>query len=161
MPSVYQDILHELEVLRKTVKYLACCAIPSIPSQADHAGEFLSTDGTNLEWEPINPISPSFTRQVITSGTSATGSTGNLIVTFNFAAPVASYTFKMPLSPVDQQTVDLEGAGTLTSGLEITSLSVIPNTGQTITTSSPLDSFYVGQHASFKWNNSLTTWVQQ
>jgi hypothetical protein len=102
------------------------------------------------------------TRQSITSGTSATGSTGNLIVTFNFPTTTASFAFTMPASPTDQQVVEFEGGGTLAyPNYEITTLTVSPNSGQSINGTSSLNTFQVGEYAKYKWNNSLSSWMRE
>jgi hypothetical protein len=46
----------------------------------------------------------SFTRQIITSGTSATVTGGNYIVTIDPASTIAAYTLTMPASPTDLDT---------------------------------------------------------
>lgn len=105
--------------------------------------------------------SSSLTRQVITSGTSATGTSPNLIVTFNFSSTAASYTFTMPASPADQQIVEFEGGGTLTSGAEVTSLTISPNSGQSIIGLTTLNTFNVGEYAKYKWNASLSAYMRE
>jgi hypothetical protein len=101
------------------------------------------------------------TRQVLTSGTTATGTVGGLLVTFNFSSTASTFTFTMPASPTDQQTVEFEGGGTLTSGTEVTNLTLSPNAGQSIIGAVALTTFNVGEYAKYKWNNSLTAWMRE
>jgi hypothetical protein len=101
------------------------------------------------------------TRQSITSGTTATGSTPNLLVTFNFSTTASTFTFTMPSGPTDQQTVEFEGGGTLTTGTEVTTLTVSPNTSQSIIGAVTLNTFNVGEYAKYKWNNSLLAWMRE
>lgn len=101
------------------------------------------------------------TRQSITSGTTATGTSGNLIVTFNFASTASTFNFTMPASPTDQQVVAFEAGGTLTTGTEVTTLTITPNSGQSIIQSTALTTLGVGEYALYKWNNSLTAWFRE
>lgn len=105
--------------------------------------------------------SSSLTRQSITSGTSVTGTSGNLLVTFNFPAPISGFAFTMPAGPSDQQIVEFEGGGTLVTGTEITTLTLIANTSQNIISKTALNTFDVGDYAKFKWNASIFSWMRE
>lgn len=101
------------------------------------------------------------TRQSIVSGTSATGTSGNLVVTFNFGTTASTFNFTMPASPTDQQTVEFEGGGTLTSGSEVNSLTITPNAGQSLIQAVALTTLGVGEYAKFRYNTSLTAWMRE
>jgi hypothetical protein len=101
----------------------------------------------------------SLTRQSITSGISVTGTTANSLVTFNFPAPISGFAYTFPLGPSDQQVVEFEAGGTLVTGTEITTLTLIANSGQNIIYKIPFNTVDVGDHAKFKWNASISSWV--
>lgn len=100
-------------------------------------------------------------RQRIITGTSATGTSGNILVTFNFSSTVSAFAFTMPASPTDQQVVSFEGGGTLTTGTEITTLTLILNSGQNnFIQTTPLATFNVGEHAVFRWDAVESNWFR-
>lgn len=100
-------------------------------------------------------------RQNITSGTSVTGTAGNILVTFNFASTASTFTFTMPASPTDQQVVSFEGGGTLITGTEVSTLTLALNSGQNnFIQTTPLTTFNVGEHATFRWNASQSNWFR-
>ena len=105
-----------------------------------------------------------FTRQSITSGTTATGTTitsGKLIVTFNFASTTSAFTFTMPGSPFDGEEVVIESGGTLSyPTYEITTLSMVAGTGAFGWTV-PLTTLQANEDADFVFNNGLSLWMRR
>lgn len=98
-------------------------------------------------------------RVSITSGSSSTGAV-NTLYTFNPASTLASYTFTLPASPTDQQVVEFESGGTLTSGTIITTLSVVPNSGQGIIQSSTPVTLTIGEGWGYRWNSTVSKWYR-
>lgn len=99
----------------------------AVPASGGGTSNFMRADGT---WAA--PASSGLTNQTITTGTSATVTGSNYRVRFDFTSAIAAFTLTLPASPTDGQVVDILGGGTLTYGNEITALTVLPNTGQTI-----------------------------
>lgn len=112
----------------------------SIPDTT--AGMLTYTDAAsgelrNVYWNDMQALisgggGSSFTRQVITSGTSATITGGNYIVNIDPSATIAAYNLTMPASPTDMQEVRIQGGGTITAGTVVTSFTVTANSGQTL-----------------------------
>lgn len=100
----------------------------------------------------------SLTRQVITSGTTATVTGGNYVVTFDPSATIATFTLTMPASPSDLQTVEIGFGGTLTSGAVVTSLTISPNSGQTIQDNTPPGSATADNTLYYRYYTSKTAW---
>lgn len=101
----------------------------------------------------------SFTTQNITSGTSATVTASNSVVRFDFSSGISAYTLTMPASPVDQQKVQVIGGGTLTFGSEITTLSMVANSGQ-VFIGVPVTSLIVSDFYEWQWINSISSWYR-
>lgn len=135
---------------------------PQIPAfNSIVAGTNIAIDSTSNTGSLTISV-PNLTRQVLTTGTTATGTSGNLLVTFNFASTVSAFTFTMPSSPTDQQTVEFEGGGTIASGTaEVTTLTISPNSGQTVKGQSTLNTFNAGEYAKFKYNTTLSAWMRE
>jgi nucleoid DNA-binding protein len=103
--------------------------------------------------------STTLTRVTINSGTSLTGSAANTLYTINFSSTQPNFTYTLPPSPTDQQVVSFESGPTLGSGTEITSFSVLPNSGQAgIIASVPITTFAYGGIIVLRYNSSTTYW---
>ena len=102
----------------------------------------------------------SFTRQVITSGTSAVVTGGNYFVTFDFASTAPTFTLTLPASPTDQQEVKIDAGGTLTSGTEVTTLTISPNSGQTIIQAVTPTTITVGEYISYVYRSATSQWYR-
>lgn len=107
------------------------------------------------------PSSSSLARQSITTGTTATGTSGNLLVTFNPASTISTFNFTMPASPTDQQVVEFETGATIGSGTIVTSLTITPNAGQSLEFSTALTTLTYGEVSRWKFRTSDTAWVRQ
>lgn len=117
------------------------------------------TDSAGLQrYLPIASLSGSaLTRQVITSGTSATVTGPNYLVTFDLSAPIAAYSLTMPASPVDLSTIDIECGGTITSGTEVTTLTLVPSAGQTIIGTTALQ-IYASTYIKLRYRSATSQW---
>lgn len=103
--------------------------------------------------------SSTLSRVSITSGSSSTAVV-NTLYTFNPASTLASYTFTLPPSPTDQQVVEIESGGTITSGTIVTTLSVLPNTAQDIIQSSTPVTLTLGEGWGYRWNSTVSKWYR-
>ncbi len=74
----------------------------------------------------------SLTRQPITSGTTATITGGNYLVTLDFSSTIAAFTLTTPASPSDKDVIEIEAGGTITSGIVVTAFTLVANSGQTL-----------------------------
>jgi hypothetical protein len=110
-----------------------------------------------MYWPATGGGSSLFTRTHTTSGTSGTVGGGNYIITFDFAAPISAYALTTPASPTDQQKVIIEAGGTLTSGSEIATLTIIANSGQAIMGPTSFQLF-VGGAYDIQWNSTTSAW---
>lgn len=101
------------------------------------------------------------TRQNITSGSSGTVTGGKYLVQFNFSSVAASYSLTTPASPADQDVVDIQTGTTIAApGTEITSFTLVANSGQTFNFYSSLTAvpFYSGTHIKIRWNATGAFW---
>ncbi len=131
-----------------------------LPSQTSNSGKYLTTNGTNSSWASVSG-GTSFTRQVITSGSSGTVTGGNYIVTFDPASTLSSYILTLPASPSDMDIVKVEFGGTLTSGTIVTALMILPNSGQTILDNTPPGSAVADNYLEYQYRTSNTKWYRR
>lgn len=117
---------------------------------------YLRGDNT---WATVSAGS-TFTRQVITSGSSGTVTGGNYIVTIDPASTLAAYALTLPASPSDLDVVEIDFGGTLTSGGIVTSLSILPNSGQTILDNTAPTSATADNTILYRYRASNTTWYR-
>lgn len=104
----------------------------------------------------------SFTRQPITSGTSGTVTGGKYIVTFNPASVIATYTLTLPASPSDMDEVEIEAGGTITGGAQVvTSLTISPNSGQTIHQKVTPLTIDDGEFIKYRYRTANTAWYRR
>lgn len=103
------------------------------------------------------------TRQVITSGTSGTVTGGNYLVTFDPASAISAYTLMMPASPSDLQTVEIDAGGTITSGIVISTFTLVANSGQTLLQASTPNGIVAAGSFVGKWRyrTSTSQWYRQ
>lgn len=102
----------------------------------------------------------SFSRQVITTGSSGTVSGGNYIVTFNPSSTLASYSLTLPASPSDMNVVEIEFGGTLTSGSIVTTLTILANSGQTIIDNTPPASATADNYLKYRYRTASAQWYR-
>lgn len=98
------------------------------------------------------------TRQVITSGSPTTVSTGNSIVTLNFASAQSEFILTLPASPSDQNVVNIEIGGALTTGMSVNSFLLLPNSGQSIIGVIP-PMLQVGDYLSVEYRGATNQWL--
>lgn len=101
-----------------------------------------------------------YTRQNITSGTSATVTGGNYIVTVDPSTVIATFALTLPVSPSDMDVVQIFFGGTIAKGNVVVSWSVLPNSGQTIQDNNPLIAAVVGDNAYYQYRTATTTWYK-
>lgn len=105
-----------------------------------------------------------FTRQNITTGTASTVSGGNYIVKINLGSIAATFTLTLPPSGSlsDKDIVKVESGGTLTSGTEVTSFTVVDNAGNPIIAAiAPTGiPFNVGEYMEFQWDATVARWYR-
>ncbi len=102
----------------------------------------------------------SFTRQVITSGTTATVTGGNYIVTIDPPSTIAVFALTTAASPSDMDILQVDFGGTLRSGLVVTAFTVSPNTGQSILDNTPPGSATTDNSLFYRYRTSNTTWYR-
>lgn len=103
----------------------------------------------------------SFTRQVYTSGTTVTVSAGNSVLTVDPTSTIAALAVTLVASPSDLQVVKIEFGGTLTSGIVITALSILPNSGQTIIDNTPPTSATADNFLEYQYRSSTSQWYRR
>lgn len=99
--------------------------------------------------------------QTITSGTATTLSNGVVIVKVNPGSLMATHTITMPASPVDRQEVVMYFGGIITSGVIVTSLTVAPNSGQSIIQVSAITTGVYGDCFIFWYDLSQQKWYRK
>lgn len=129
--------------------------VPILPNDAtkyyDGTGNYSTPSGSGS----------TLTRQVITSGSSATVTGGNYLVTFDLSSTASSFALTFPASPSDKDIVKIDAAGTsIPYGTVITSFSVLPNTSQTIYDSNPPSTFIAGVGIEYQYRTSNTSWYR-
>lgn len=116
-------------------------------------------------WQNLHGLgtpSNALTRQSITSGTSATVTGSNYVVTLNLGSLAATYTLTLPASPTDLQTVEIEAGGTITSGnVVVTSLTISPNSGQTLVQAATPTTLNSGEYIKYRYSSSNTSWYRE
>jgi hypothetical protein len=100
-------------------------------------------------------------RQQVTAGTATTPARANILLTFNPASALASHTLTMPASPTDQQIVEVEAGGTITTGTVITSFSVAANSGQRLIQAATPTTLSAGEYLAWVYNSSLAAWFRR
>jgi hypothetical protein len=100
-------------------------------------------------------------RQQVTAGTATTPARANILITFNPASTLASHVLTMPAAPFDQQVVQVEAGGTITSGAVITAFTVSPNTGQRIIQSTTVTTLAAGDFLQWAYNTTLAAWFRR
>ncbi len=133
----------------------------NLPTTAGTSGYFLTSAGggsSAMTW--TSPTTTSFTRQVITSGTSATVTGGNYIVTIDPASALSVYTLTMAASPSDLDILEVDFGGTLTSGTIVTALTISANSGQTILDNTPPVSATADNTLFYRYRTANTTWYR-
>ena len=98
--------------------------------------------------------------QVSASTTASTISNNVTNYLINPASLIATYTLTLPSNPIDAQVVKVHFGGTITSGAVITSLTVSPNSGQTITGSS-ITTAAVSSCYIYTYNAALASWYRE
>jgi len=98
-------------------------------------------------------------RQNITSGSSATVTGGNYLVQFNFSSVAASFALTTPASPTDQQIVDIQtGTAIAAPNPEVTSFSIVANSGQTLNFAITPSSLNSGEVIRIRYNTTGAYW---
>jgi hypothetical protein len=115
---------------------------------------------TNTNALTITVPSSSFTRQVITSGSSGTVTGGNYVVNINPASTLAAFALTMPASPSDLQEVEIHFGGTITTGVVVTSFTATANAGQTFKDGSVPTAVSVtaSDYYKWRWYNAASEW---
>jgi len=131
-----------------------------------------STNMTGIGWNTSTgkvysiPLSSggggsSFTRQVFsTGGATVTVTSGNSVLSIDPATTTASVTATMPASPTDLQEVEIHFGGTITTGIVVTSFTVLANSGQTFKDAAvPIGiNALATDYYKWRWYNSKSEW---
>lgn len=123
-----------------------------------------STTNANALTITVSGGGSSFTRQVFnTGGATVTVTGGNFLLTVDPATATAVLTITLPASPTDLQAVEIEFGGTITSGVVITSLTVVPNSGQTVIDTSPISGTSVtpAAHLKYIYRSATSQWYRR
>ncbi len=132
---------------------------PSVSGDSLYLKSFDPTQFSTLSDSTIHFIgsSSSFTRQIITSGSSGTVTGNNYIVTFNPSSAIAAYNLTLPTSPTDLSIVKIEFGGTITAGVVVTSLTITgPVIDNTPPTSATADNFL-----EYQYNSTTSKWYRR
>lgn len=117
-----------------------------------------SDDGTNFIFSAGFAVAST---QTITSGTSSTIGNGVYRYEFDPAAVIATYTVTMPSAPVDGQKLMIRTGKTIAVGQPtITTLTVLPNSGQSIFGAITLTTLNCGDVVEYEYELSNTTWFR-
>jgi hypothetical protein len=122
-------------------------------------------DGAQGPAGPTGPQGPagsggsSASRQSVTSGTTATFTGGNYLMTVNPSAALPTLSVALPDLATDQQTAEIEGGGTITSGNVVAALSVT-STLPIIQASTP-STLDAGEVIRYIKNTSLNAWFRR
>jgi hypothetical protein len=99
--------------------------------------------------------------QTVTIGTATTVNASTRRIVVNPASVLASHTFTLPSAPNDgDQTLFFFG-GTIANGsAAVTTLSIVPNAGQTIKQTSTPSTAVGGDTIIYEYNSALLAWVR-
>lgn len=89
--------------------------------------------------------------QEVTSGTSVTVNANTDVLVVNPAATLSTLTITMPSAMKTGQTLHIVFGGSVTSGTVVTSLSISPNTGQSMIQNSTPSVVEAGETVSYKY----------
>ena len=95
-----------------------------------------------------------------TAGSTVTVTASNSWLVVNPASTLATLTVTMPASPTDGQVVEISFGGTITSGNVVTSLTVSPNSGQTLLQATTPSSVEAGETIRYRYKSSNTKWYK-
>lgn len=103
------------------------------------------------------------TSTTITTGTSTTltASKGTKWVIVDPASTLAAHTIFLPSNPGHGHTLVISFGGTITSGAVVTSLTISPNTGQSILQTSAPTAGAAGGALSYRYNALINKWYRQ
>ena len=145
-----------------------------VPTQISNTGKYLTTDGTNTSWSTVaaGGVTSAFARtgavvaatgdynyskitrnkQVHTSGATVTvGSATDWLIV---KPTLAALTITLEASPVDGQRVDISFK------LAVTSLTVSPNTGQTIKDANGITFVDAGESIAYQYDSTDLIWYR-
>lgn len=111
-----------------------------------------STNGDNF---PTNQVHTSGATVTVTNQT-----TDKIWLTVNPSSLLASLTITLPAVPINGQLVEVSFGGTMTSGAVITSLTISPNSGQTIVQASAPTTANAGDTLSYRYKTSVAIWYR-
>lgn len=102
------------------------------------------------------------TTQRVTSGSSGTVTGSNYQYVIDPSSTLSAYAATLPASPTDGQVVVFLFGGTLPSGVIVTSMSVIANSGQAIIDNTPVTAVSVtaGNSAEYRWVAANSSWYR-
>lgn len=102
------------------------------------------------------------TQQIITTGSATTlaNAKGPIQVLVNPAATLSAHAITFPATPVDGQTVSIVFGGTMTSGVVVTSTTVVANTGQGVIEPAAPGSKSAGTALAYRYNLANTKWYR-
>lgn len=100
--------------------------------------------------------------QTATTGTSVTINNVQTNFLFNPASLTATYTINLPAAPDDGQLVKIHFGGTLASGVTVvTSLTISPNSGQSIEQTAAPITAVGGDCFIYQFNKSTSAWYRE
>ena len=97
------------------------------------------------------------TRLVITSGVSVTIPGGNYRVTFDPASVIANYVLALPVSPSDQDLVEIEAGGTIANGAVINNLTISGTKIEAIR----VTTLMAGEFIKYKYRATNASWYRK
>ena len=116
------------------------------------------TSGTAHTIESYDPGSPTCYWGVGNYSNSIYACNHNSFLIIDPAGTLASYTVTMPATPLHNQHIEINFGGTLTSGAVVTSLTLAPNTGQTILRAGDFTTANAGSTVHYKYDEVIATW---
>lgn len=116
---------------------------------------YLSVVTAALTYAPITS-----TQLSTATGSTLTVNNASTWVIINPSTTIAALTITMPATPYDTQFIDVTFGGSITSGVVVTAISVIANTGQTLLQPYVLDIVQAGETLSYQYNLSQKIWYR-
>ena len=97
-----------------------------------------------------------------TSGTSIiiSNQTKDIWLIVDPSTTLATFSATLSAAPIDGQLVTMSFGGTINSGTVVTTISILPNTGQTILQASTPTAVNAGESISYRYSSSISKWYR-
>lgn len=106
----------------------------------------------------VSTIGQSFSEQTHTTGDTVTITDTTTILYVDPTSTLASLTITLPANPVNGQEVKVSFGGSLLSGVVVTLLTIVGNTGHSLLSNASITTANAGDGYIFKFQSSTNTW---